>query len=321
VILDVHTHFIPRFVLDEARFDGVFGVRTDNTWLVHPQGYRYPVVPEFLEAEAKLADMDRLGIDASVLSIAPPLFFYDQPAPEAAAFAERANDALAELVADAARLHGFATLPLQDGDRAARELERCVRALGLLGAQVGTNCGPLPIDAPQLSPVLEAAESLGVPLMLHPYYVGSKPMLEDYYFTNSIGNPLDTFIAAARLIHSGALERHPGLEVVLVHAGGFMPYQLGRLDHAFAVRTEPRAAIDREPSSYLPRFWFDSITHSDASLEFLVSFAGTDRIVLGTDLPFDMGDPLPLERIRRVGVDPDQLGATAASLLGIEVAA
>jgi aminocarboxymuconate-semialdehyde decarboxylase len=249
------------------------------------------------------------------------MFLYDEPAADAVQFAERANDALAEFVAGEDRLHAFAGLPLQDGERAAVELERTVRELGFVGAQIGTNCGPKTIDAPELDPVLAAAESLGVPLMLHPYYTGPKPMLEDYYFTNSIGNPLDTCTAAARLIHSGALDRYPDLRVILVHAGGFMPYQLGRLDHSFAVRPEPRVAIDQPPSSYLGRFWFDSITHSDASLEFLVSFVGTERIVLGTDLPFDMGDPVPLDRIRRVGVDPDELGATAAALLGIEVPA
>jgi len=321
VILDVHTHFIPPFAVEKARGDGIFGVRAEGDWFVHPQGYRYPVVPEFVDADAKVAQMDRLGIDASVLSIAPTLFFYEQPAPEAVRFAELANDALAELVADAPRLYGFASLPLQDGERAAVELERAVRELGLVGAQIGTNCGPTPIDAPELDPVLAAAESLGVPLMLHPYYVGPKPMLEDFYFTNSIGNPLDTCTAAARLIHSGALDRHPDLRVVLVHAGGFMPYQIGRLDHAFAVRQEPRVAIGQAPSAYLGRFWLDSITHSDASLEFLASLAGTGRIVLGTDLPFDMGDPVPLDRIRRVGLDPHELGATAGALLGIEVTA
>lgn len=321
MILDVHTHFIPPFAVEEARGDGVFGVRADGDWFVHPQGYRYPVVPEFVDTDAKVAQMDRLGIDASVLSIAPTLFFYEQPAPDAVRFAERANDALAELVAGEPRLYGFASLPLQDGERAGAELERAVSELGLVGAQIGTNCGPTPIDAPELDPVLAAAESLGVPLMLHPYYVGPKPMLEDFYFTNSIGNPLDTCTAAARLIHSGVLDRYPDLRVILVHAGGFMPYQIGRLDHAFAVRQEPRVAIEQPPSSYLGRFWLDSITHSDASLEFLASLAGTERIVLGTDLPFDMGDPVPLDRIRRVGLDPHELGATAAALLGIEVAA
>jgi aminocarboxymuconate-semialdehyde decarboxylase len=265
--------------------------------------------------------MDLLRIDVSVYSIAPTLFFYDAAARPAVEFARRANDALAELIDGQERLLGFASLPLQDGDAAADELARTVQEHAFVGAQIGTNCGPLPIDAPELAPVLAAAEELDVPLMLHPYYVGPKPMLEDFYFTNSIGNPLDTCVAAARLIHSGALDRHPALKVVLVHAGGFMPYQLGRLDHAFDVRQEPRVAIDRRPSSYLHRFWLDSITHSDASLEFLVSFVGADRVVLGTDLPFDMGDPVPLDRLRRAGVDPEALGATAASLLGVEVPA
>jgi aminocarboxymuconate-semialdehyde decarboxylase len=320
-VVDVHTHFIPPFVLDEAKDGKVFGVREDGGWLVHPQGYRYPVAPEFAEPAAKVDQMDRLGIDVSVLSIAPTLFFYDEDAAAAGEFARRANDALAELIAGEERLLGFATLPLQDGEQAAAELERVVGEHQFVGAQVGTNCGPVPIDAPRLEPLLAAAERLGVPLMLHPYYVGPKPMLEDFYFTNSVGNPLDTCIAAARLIHSGALDRHPELKVVLVHAGGFMPYQIGRLDHAFEVRREPRVAIERPPSSYLDRFWFDSITHSDASLRFLAELVGTERIVLGTDLPFDMGDPVPLERLGRSGVDPAELGATAATLLGVEVPA
>ena len=131
-----------------------------------------------------------------------------------------------------------------------------------------------PSTHPALDPVLATAGRLGVPLMLHPYYVGPKPGLEAYYLTNSIGNPLDTCVAAARLMHSGAFDRHADLRIVLVHAGGFLPYQLGRLDHAFSVRREAKVGTARPPSSYLDRFWFDTITHSDASLEFLVSLVG-----------------------------------------------
>jgi aminocarboxymuconate-semialdehyde decarboxylase len=316
-VVDVHNHYLPPFAVEEAKGGGVFGVREEDGWLVHPEGFRYPVSAEFVDAGAKLAEMDRLGIDVSVYSISPTLFFYEQDPAEAVRFAQRSNDALAELIAGSDRLLGLASLPLQDGEEAAAELERAVLEHGLLGAQIGTNCGSRPIDSPELAPVLAAAERLNVPLMLHPYYVGPKPMLEDFYFTNSIGNPLDTCVAAARLIHSGALDRYPGLKVVLVHAGGFMPYQLGRLDHAFAVRREPKVAIEQKPSSYLGRFWFDSITHSDDSLRFLESLVGLERIVIGTDLPFDMGDPVPLERIRRVGIDPEALGETAVSLLGL----
>jgi aminocarboxymuconate-semialdehyde decarboxylase len=317
-VVDVHTHFIPGFFVEEAaKSGGFFAVKEEDGWLAHPEGFRYPVQREFVDREAKLAQMDELGIEVSVLSSSPTLFFYEAPAGEAVEFARRSNDALADLVAGSDRLNGLATLPLQAPEAAVDELERSVGELGLLGAQIGTNCGSVPLDAPELEPVLAAADQLRVPLMLHPYYVGPKPGLEQYYLTNSIGNPLDTCVAAARLMHSGAFDRFPRLQVVLVHAGGFMPYQLGRLDHAFAVRREPREHTDRPPSAYLDRFWLDTITHSDGSLEFLVSTVGAGRVVLGTDLPFDMADAHPLDRLERAGVDPHALGANAAELLGL----
>jgi aminocarboxymuconate-semialdehyde decarboxylase len=314
-VVDVHTHFIPRFVLDER---GVFGVRYEDGMLVHPQGFRYPVAPEFVDVDAKLAQMDRMGIDVSLLSSSPTLFFYEEDSVD---FARRSNDALASLVSGEDRLHGLATLPLQAPSEAARELERAVGELGLLGAQIGTNCGSTPLDAPALDPVLATADRLGVPLMLHPYYVGPKPGLEDFYLVNSAGNPLDTCIAAVRLIHSGALDRYPSLRIVLVHGGGFLPYQVGRFDHAFSVRPEARVAIDRAPSSYLGRFWMDTITHGDLALGFLASLVGTDRMVLGTDLPFDMADGAPVQRLERVGLDADLTGQTAAELFGLAVGA
>ena len=319
--VDLHTHFLPRFFVDEAGAGEVFGVRVVDGLVIHPQGFRYPVHSTFVDVEAKLAEMDAAGIDVSVLSSAPTLFFYDAPAAEAVAFARRSNDALAEMAAASPRLAGLATLPLQDPAAAAAELERAVGDLGLLGAHIGTNCGTVALDDPSLAPVLAAAERLDVPLMLHPYYVGPKPGLEDYYLVNSMGNPLDTSVAAVRLISSGALDGFPGLRVALVHAGGFLPYQVGRFDHAFAVRPEARVAIDRPPSTYLDRFWMDTITHSDEALEFLARRIGPDRLYIGTDQPFDMADVGPVERLRRVGVDVDATGGAAAALLNIDLEA
>jgi aminocarboxymuconate-semialdehyde decarboxylase len=172
-----------------------------------------------------------------------------------------------------------------------------------------------------MGPVLAAAERLDVPLMLHPYYVGAKPGLEDFYLVNSMGNPLDTSVAAVRLIHSGALDRFPALRVGLVHAGGFLPYQLGRFDHAFAVRAEARVAIDRPPSSYLDRFWMDTITHGDEALRFLAERIGPDRLYIGTDQPFDMADAAPVERLERVGIDVDATAGAAAALLNTDIRA
>lgn len=318
--VDVHTHFLPQFFLDEAASGDAFGVREDDGYLVHPEGFRYPASEEFLSVDAKLRQMDELEIDISVLSGAPTLFFYDQPADEATAFTRRCNDALAEHVAGQDRLLAVAGLALQDPEAAAAELDRAVGQLGMIGAHIGTNCGPTPLDAPELDPVLATAERLGVPLILHPYYVGPKPGLADFYLVNTMGNPLDTSIAAVRMIHSGALDRHPDLRICLVHGGGFVPFQLGRFDHAFDVRREPREHIVLRPSSYLSRFWIDSITHADAALEFLSDLIGDDRLVLGTDLPFDMADPEPVARLRRVGVDVDATAAAAAEFFGVDPA-
>jgi len=320
-VIDLHTHFIPRFVVEEgANGDGVFGVSSESSsageFLKHPEGFRYPVDPEGHDVEFKLGKMDEAGIDIAALSPVPTLFFYDQPAKEAVAFARRMNDALAETIDGQDRLLGFAHLPLQDPEAAAEELKRTVNELGFKGAHIGCDAGTgRPLDLPELDAVYAAASELDLPVILHPSYVGLKPGLEDFYLTNSIGNPLETMIAAARLIHGGALDRNPKVKIMLVHAGGFLPFQIGRLDHAWEVRPEPKVTLDRLPSEYLNRFWMDTITHAPAQLDFLQSLIGTDRLVLGTDIPFDMGDANPLEVIGKTSVDPAAIGETAAKLI------
>ena len=139
-------------------------------------------------------------------------------------------------------------------------------------------------------PFFDAAEELGSAVSIHPCYSGKPPPFQDYYMKNLTGNPLATATAASRLILSGFLDRHPRLKIILVHAGGFMPYQIGRLDHGFNVRQETSAHIQKRPSEYLRRFYFDTITHAPAPLAFLVDLVGEDRVILGTDIPFDMAD-------------------------------
>jgi aminocarboxymuconate-semialdehyde decarboxylase len=234
--------------------------------------------------------MDRLGIDRAVLSLTPTLFFYWLEAGAAGDFCRQANDSLARFVAASDRLDGVAVVPLQDPEAAAAELRRAVRQLGLRGTEIGTTLEHIPLDDPRFDPFFQAAAELDVPVMLHPYYVGTRPTLADFYMTNLTGNPLETCIAASRLILSGFLDRHPGLRLLLVHAGGFMPYQIGRLDHGFRVRPESRAALTTPPSTYLRRFWYDTITHAATPLRFLIDLVGADRVLFGTDLPFDMAD-------------------------------
>lgn len=293
--VDIHTHVIPPEFVADARagraLDRVSVERNGRTeWLVHPQGYRYPLAPEFFDVDAKLGQMDALGIHASVLSLAPTLFFYWLDAAAAGDFCRQANDSLAGFVAGSDRLYGVASVPLQDPEAATAELRRAVTTLGFRGVEIGTTMEDVPLDDRRFDAFFAAAAELGVPVMLHPYYVGTRPDLADFYMTNLTGNPMETAIAATRLILSGFLDRHPTLKLVLVHAGGFFPYQIGRLDHGFRVRAETRAAITSPPSTYLRRFWYDTITHAGKPFEFLIDLVGADRLVVGTDLPFDMAD-------------------------------
>lgn len=309
--IDIHTHFIPDKFIQDARHGRalnqvVLERRNGSEWMIHPQGYRYPLAAEFWDLDAKLRQMDRLGLDVSVLSIAPTLFFYWADAVATREFCEFANESLAQFVAKSrGRLSGMATVPLQDPKAAAAELRRAVVRLNLRGVEIGTTMENIPLDDPRFDALFAAVEELDVPVMLHPYYVGPKPQLAEFYMTNLIGNPLETTIAAARLVLSGCLDRHPKLNVILVHAGGFLPFQIGRLDHGYDVRTETNGVIKQPPSHYLRRFYFDTITHASLPLKFLIDQVGRDRVVIGTDIPFDMADTHFVERLASAVSDSD----------------
>ena len=307
-IVDVHAHVIPPALVEAMRHgtapDGIsIEDRAGTPWVAHRQGYQYPLLDAFHDVGARLAVMDGTGVDVALLSIAPPLFLYWLPGGEGAAAATTINDAIAAMV-DAApeRFAGVATLPMQDPAAAVAELRRSVTGLGLRGAQIGANIEGVPLDDPSLRPILVEAQRLGVPLLIHPYYVGSTPGLDEFYLTNLQGNPWQTAVTASRLIFSGVLDELPELELVLFHGGGHLPYQIGRLDHGHRVR--PEAAVpEHAPSEYLRRFHFDSLTHSVESTRWLVDLVGSDRVMFGTDVPFDMGggafsEQLPLDRYR-----------------------
>ncbi|HYZ56583.1 MAG TPA: amidohydrolase family protein [Streptosporangiaceae bacterium] len=293
-VIDAHAHVIPPALVDAMR-DGLApdGIRLEpaggRTWVVHWQGYRYPLPDDFHDVAARLATMDRHGIDAALLSIAPPLFLYWIEPQAGVAAACLINDAIADMVSKAPdRFTGLATLPLQDPVAAVAELRRCVRTHGFRGAQIGPHTEGVPLDDERLRPVLAAAADLRVPLIIHPYYVGSSPDLEEFYLTNLQGNPWQTAVCASRLILSGTLDALPGLDVVLVHGGGHLPYQMGRLDHGHRVRPEAKGCV-HPPSAYARRFHYDTLTHNPSATRWLIDQVGADRVVLGTDTPFDMG--------------------------------
>ncbi len=232
------------------------------------------------------------------------------------------NEGLAESLARVGpQLRGLASVPLQDPAGAAAELRYAVESLGFRGAMIDTNVSRRPLGDPALDPFWRAAMELGVPVILHPFVLEPVERFDQFYLHNLVGYPFETTLAACSLIFGGTLDRMPELSVVLVHGGGFVPYQLGRFDRGHAARPEPRSGGSGPASRYVRRFYYDTLTHSARSLCFLCDVVGADRLLLGSDFPFGMGDPEPVRAVRESGLDEDDvratLGENAVKLFGL----
>lgn len=330
-VIDTHSHYVPGEVVRDARrgtaVDGVSSVTKDGVeWLVHRQGFRYPVPASFHDLEARLQFMDEQGTDQAVISISPTLYCYWVDAAEAIEFCAMANESMARSAADSGgRLVAAATLPMQDPEASVTELHRAVREVGMCAVEIAPSIEGRPLDDPALRPVLAAANELHVPVLMHSSPFEPRPdNLREFYLNNLIGNPLATTTGAARLIFSGILDELPDLSVVLVHGGGYLPYQIGRLDHGHKVRSETKGCA-MTPSAYLPRFVYDTITHAPVPLRFLVDLVGADHVVYGTDFAYDMGGGSFVDQVEGAGLDTDELEQvgwrTAADLFAIEPAA
>ena len=202
---------------------------------------------------------------------------------------------------------------------AADELRRAMRKLGLKGAQIGSNVEGRNLDDPELEPLWAAANELDAFIMVHPTQVAGAERLKSYYLVNLIGNPLDTTIAAAALVFGGVIERYPNIKFLMVHGGGFVPYQIGRFKHGWQVRREPQARLKAPPDASLDRLYFDTILHGRPALEFLVASCGASRVLLGSDYPFDMGTLDCVRQVRALAI-PERdkatiLGGAAMALL------
>ena len=305
---DVHNHAVPREAVELLRSDDGYPVRVDGQAL-EADRVRAELTPEFLDPAVKLEQLERVGLEAAVVSAAPLLFAYEADAERGEALCVAVNSGLTELCSHHPhRLRWLAHLPLQAPGRAA-ELLAAAAADGAVGAHIGTSVAGMPLDRASLEPLWAAAERLDMALMLHPAYNNPHPGLEGYHLQNAIGNQLETTIAAERLIVTGALDRHPRLRLLLVHAGGYVPWQAGRLRHAATVRPELTDAPS-DPWAYPGRIFMDTITHDAAALRHLVERAGPDAVVMGTDLPFDMATPDPVAALEEA-----VHGATAAVIM------
>lgn len=278
------------------------------------------VWPQLTSPERRLADLDAIGVDVQVVGPMPMHRYWAEPA-LARKLTVVTNEAVAaHCAAGQGRLLGLGTLPLQHPGLAVRELSRALGELGLRGVSVSTSVDGRELGDRALDPVWEAAADLGAVVFIHPWGCSLGPRLGVNFLGNTFGQPAETSLALSHLIIGGTLDRHPALKLLAAHGGGFLPTYIGRSDHAWENRPDARGCAAR-PSSYLRRIWYDALVYTPQALRHLVEAVGADRVVLGTDYPFDMGITDPVERAAAAGLPAADLTAilsgNAASLLGL----
>lgn len=281
--------------------------------------------PKLSDIATRLADMDRMGIDVQAVSPSPSQYYYYADPGFGLELARDINDRLTEIVAGHPdRFVGMGTVPLQDPKLAVRELERCVRKLGMRGIEIGTNVNGLDLADPQLrlEKFFAKAQELDVVLFMHPMGFTHADRMTEHYFNNIIGNPLESTLAVSHLIFGGVLDRHPKLKFCVAHGGGYVAHYPARMDHGWKARPDARTVLKKKPSSYLKKFWFDTITFDAGLLQNLVDRVGAKQVLMGSDYPFDMGDEDPVGLVSGLTLDEADrnriLGGNAARLLGIK---
>lgn len=274
------------------------------------------------DSSARLRAMDGMGIDVQAVSPSPTQYYYWAPPELAERIVRTVNEGIAALCAvRPERLVGLATVSLQHPELAVAQLRYAVRALGLRGVEISTRAEELSLGDPRLEPLWREAEALGVVVFVHPLGCPFDARLSKHYLANVIGQPLETTVALSELIFDGVLDRHPRLKLLSAHGGGYLPYYIGRSDHAFACRPESGQPL-RAPSSYLRRIHYDTLVYDALTLEHLIARVGATQLVLGTDYPFDMGVREPLGRLDAVaGLSAEArariAGDNALGLLGL----
>ena len=282
-------------------------------------------IAKLTDPAVRLADMDATGVDVQVVSPSPSHYYYFAGAGLALDLSRRAADAVHHLVDTAPdRLLGLGLVPLQHPDLMVEALEYAVQDRGLAGVEVGSfaalsDGATVELSDPRLDPFWARAEELGAVVFLHPFGCSLDARLDKFYLANTVSQPAENAVALSHLIFSGVLDRFPNLRIIAAHGGGYLPTTIGRSDRAWQVRPEARSCA-QPPSSYLRKLYFDSLVHSPAELRMLVEAVGPDRVLVGSDYPFDMGSDDPVAAVAEAGLGQDAeravLGGNAA-LLGL----
>ncbi|SDP37353.1 aminocarboxymuconate-semialdehyde decarboxylase [Actinopolyspora xinjiangensis] len=330
-VVDVHAHVLLGEV--EEAVAGESGLRAQQRLERTRQGTESSEIsarmvaeriPQLTDPDVRRSDMDAVGVDVRLLSPSPSQYHYWAEPDLAWTVVSTANHAMAATVAqDTARFRGLGLVPLQHPEMTVPALDEALD-LGLVGVEISSHApradgSTVELSDPGLEPFWARAARRGALVFLHPFGCTLGDRLDRFNLANTVGQPVENAVALSHLIFSGVLDRHPGLRVLAAHGGGYLPTYLGRSDHAWRVRPDARGC-ERLPSSYLRDLWFDSLVHTPGALRALVAEVGPDRILLGSDHPFDMGVPDPVARLTDAelsATDQHAIRTGNAELLGL----
>lgn len=316
-VVDVHAHWLPRelFGLPPG---APYAAMHDRAGQLCLGDLPLSIATDAMsDHTAALTDMDRTGVGVRVLS-PPPFAFPVVDAPGAAGYADHFNAALGDVVArSGGRLAGLGMVALGDAGEVTRQLEAMVRAEGIAGVAIPPLVDGRSVDSAPLRHVLAEATRLGLAVLVHPMQL-PRPEWSSYYLNNLIGNPVESATAVATLLLSGLIDELPGLRICFVHGGGCAPGLLGRWNHAWSTRSDVSARAARPPVESFRDLYFDTVTHGDEQLALLGRLAGADKILCGSDYPFDMAEAEPARFATEHGPGADSLGRAARAFLGLD---
>ncbi|MCB0725732.1 MAG: amidohydrolase [Ignavibacteriae bacterium] len=299
--IDVHTHIIPENLPDLEKKYGESGfVKLDHykpccAKMIKDDKVFREIEENCWDPEIRIKESNEVGVDIQVLSTIPVMFSYWAKPENTYDLSRYLNDHIAGVVDRyPTRFMGLGTLPMQSADLAIKELERCVNELGLQGVEIGTHINELNLDDSQLYPVFEAAQELDASIFVHPWDMMGRERMPKYWLPWLVGMPAETSLAICSMIFGGIFEKLPKLKVCFAHGGGSFPSTIGRIEHGFKVRPD-LCAIDNNinPKKYLGRFWLDSLVHDEMAMKYIIDLIGEDKIVMGSDYPFPLGEHHP----------------------------
>jgi aminocarboxymuconate-semialdehyde decarboxylase len=309
--IDIHTHIMPEHMPNWIRKFGYgefIHLEHRNCKACMMKGDRMfrEVEENCFKAEARIRDMENTAVNVQVLSTIPVLFNYWAKPADGYETSRFFNDHIAETAgANRDKFIGIGTVPLQDVDLAIKEMERCVKELSMPGIEIGTNVNQKNLGDPSFDPFFEAAEKLGAALFIHPWEMMGEKDMPDYWLPWLVGMPAETTRAICSLIFAGVFEKYKKLRIAFAHGGGSFPYTIGRIEHGFKVRPDLVQIHNKvNPKNYFGKFWVDSLVHDPLAFSLLRETAGDDRICLGSDYPFPLGEERPGALVENMGIDP-----------------